>query len=266
MIRKVLTRRKQRQQTNQGKNDSDQPLVSHLIELRSRLLKIALSLAVVFIFLFPFANPLYETLSSPLLEHLPQGSSMVAIDVASPFLTPFKMVLLLSLALSVPIIFYHLWAFVSPGLYRREKQLIFPLLVLSTVLFYAGMAFAYFVAFPLMFAFFNAVAPENVTVMTDIGRYLDFVVKIFFAFGLAFEVPVITLMLVISETVTPESLTRKRPYIIVGAFFIGMILTPPDVISQVLLAVPVWLLFELGLLMSRWVMKNRRGKEVELKE
>ncbi len=258
--------RRKQQQTSPNNDDTDQSLVSHLIELRSRLLKIILSVAVVFIVLFPFANPIYETLSAPLLERLPQGSSMVAIDVASPFLTPFKMVILLALALAVPVIFYHLWAFVSPGLYHNERRLAFPLLALSAVLFYAGMAFAYFVAFPLMFAFFNAVAPDNVTVMTDIGRYLDFVVKIFFAFGLAFEVPIVTLLLVMSGATTPESLARKRPYIIVGAFFIGMVLTPPDVLSQILLAVPVWLLFETGLLISRVIAKNKQDAQASAQE
>ena len=259
MIGKILARRKARK-AKATNNDADQPLLSHLVELRSRLLKIALAVGVVFIALFPFANPLYEYLSTPLLEHLPQGGSMVAIEVASPFLTPFKLVLLLSLVIAVPVIFYHAWAFVSPGLYRNERRFVFPLLVSSTLLFYAGMAFAYYVAFPLMFAFFNAVAPSNVTVMTDIGRYLDFVVKIFFAFGLAFEVPVITMLLVASGAASAASLTRKRPYIIVGAFVAGMVLTPPDVISQVLLAVPVWLLFELGLLLSRWFIKHPAGE------
>lgn len=259
-------RRKQQQPTNPNHDDTDQSLVSHLIELRSRLLKIMLSVTIVFIILFPFANPIYEALSAPLLEHLPQDSSMVAIDVASPFLTPFKLVILLALVFALPVIFYHLWAFVSPGLYRNERRLVFPLLALSTVLFYAGMVFAYFIAFPLMFAFFNAVAPDNVTVMTDIGRYLDFVVKIFFAFGLAFEVPIITMLLVMSGTTTPASLARKRPYIVVGAFFIGMVLTPPDVLSQILLAVPVWLLFELGLLISRVITKNKQDSEVPAEE
>lgn len=239
----------------EGHKDSDRPLVTHLVELRARLLKIVFTVGIVFLLLFPFANPVYEYLSQPLLEHLPQGSSMVAIDVASPFLTPFKLVILLAVVLAVPIIFYHMWGFISPGLYRKERRLVFPFLILSTMLFYLGMAFAYYVAFPLMFSFFNSVTPNNVTVMTDIGRYLDFVVKIFFAFGIAFEVPIITVLLVLSGTVTPEALQRKRPYIIVGAFIFGMILTPPDVISQVLLAVPMWLLFELGVLIARGMVK-----------
>jgi len=238
-------------------------LLGHLTELRSRLLRIFIGVAVVFIALFPFANPLYEYLSAPLLAHLPHGSSMVAIDVASPFLTPFKLVFLLALIVSLPYVFYQLWGFVAPGLYRREQHLMLPLIVSSTVLFYAGIAFAYFVAFPLMFAFFNTVAPGGVTVMTDISRYLDFVIKIFIAFGMAFEVPVLTVLLVRVGVTTPANLAAKRPYIIVGAFIVGMMLTPPDVVSQILLAVPVWLLFEAGLLMTRMIKpKARDGNDV----
>ena len=233
-------------------------LLGHLTELRSRLLRTFIGVAVVFIALFPFANPLYEYLSVPLLTHLPHGSSMVAIDVASPFLTPFKLAFLLALIVSLPYVFYQLWAFVAPGLYRREQHLMLPLIVSSTVLFYAGIAFAYFVAFPLMFAFFNTVAPDGVTVMTDISRYLDFVIKIFIAFGMAFEVPVLTVLLVRVGVTTPASLAAKRPYIIVGAFVVGMVLTPPDVVSQILLAVPVWLLFEAGLLMTRMIKPTAR--------
>ena len=226
-------------------------ILSHLTELRGRLLRVFIGVGAVFIVLFPFANPLYECLSAPLMRHLPQGSSMVAIEVASPFLTPFKLTLLLALVVSLPYVFYQLWAFVSPGLYRQERNLVLPLMVSSTLLFYLGMAFAYFVVFPLMFAFFNAVAPTGVAVMTDISRYLDFVVKIFIAFGLAFEVPVLTVLLVRTGTTTPARLAAKRPYIIVGAFVIGMMLTPPDIVSQVLLAIPVWLLFEAGLVLAR---------------
>ena len=192
-------------------------ILSHLLELRRRLLRIFIGVGVVFIALFPFANHIYTYLSEPLTRHLPQGSSMVAIDVATPFLTPFKLTLLLALILSLPYVLYHVWAFVAPGLYRREKSLALPLIVSSTGLFYVGMAFAYFVVFPLMFAFFNAAAPAGVTVMTDISRYLDFTVKIFIAFGLAFEVPVLTLLLVKSGVTTPAQLAAKRPYIIVGS-------------------------------------------------
>ena len=228
-------------------------VLSHLLELRQRLLRTFIGVGIVFIGLFPFANLLYEYLSEPLMRHLPQGSSMVAVEVASPFLAPFKLTLLLALVISLPYVLYQVWAFVAPGLYGREKSLALPLIVSSTVLFYAGMAFAYFVAFPLMFAFFNAVAPAGVTVMTDISLYLNFVVKIFIAFGLAFEVPVLTLLLVRTGTTTPARLAARRPYVIVGAFVVGMILTPPDVVSQVLLALPVWVLFEIGLILARLI-------------
>ena len=227
--------------------------LSHLMELRSRFLRVFIGVGITFIALFPFANPLYEYLSEPLTRSLPQGSSMIAIEVASPFLTPFKLTLLLAITLSLPYVLYQVWAFVAPGLYRRERHLVLPLMVSSTLLFYIGMAFAYFIAFPLMFAFFNAVAPTGVTVMTDISRYLNFVVKIFIGFGLAFEVPVITVLLVKTGVTTTAQLAAKRPYIIVGAFIIGMMLTPPDVLSQILLALPVWLLFEIGLILTRWI-------------
>ncbi len=229
-------------------------LLSHLTELRSRLLKTLAWVGVVFLCLFPFANNLYEYLAAPLTSQI--DASMVAIDVASPFLTPFKLTMLASVVLSIPIILYQIWAFVSPGLYPAEKQKTMPLTVWSTVLFYLGMMFAYFVVFPLMFEFFSSVAPTGVEVMTDISRYLDFVITIFIAFGLSFEVPIVTLMLVKADIVTTQSLTEKRPYVIVGAFFFGMVLTPPDIISQVLLAVPIWLLFELGLFISKIIVRR----------
>jgi len=241
------------------KNKKQETLLSHLYELRSRLLWVVGSVLVVFIGLFPFANKLYSYLAGPLMAHLPEGSSMVAIDVASPFLTPFKLVFLVSIVLAIPIIFYHAWAFIAPGLYSNEKRLVFPLLVSSSLLFYVGMAFAYFIVFPLMFGFFTRVAPEGVAVMTDIGRYLDFVVKIFIAFGIAFEVPIVTLVLVKLGITTPNQLAGKRPYVIVGAFILGMLLTPPDIISQILLAIPVWLLFELGLALSRVMVNNKNS-------
>lgn len=241
------------------KNKKQETLLSHLYELRSRLLWVVGSVLVVFIGLFPFANKLYSYLAGPLMAHLPEGSSMVAIDVASPFLTPFKLVFLVSIVLAIPIIFYHAWAFIAPGLYSNEKRLVFPLLVSSSLLFYVGMAFAYFIVFPLMFGFFTKVAPEGVAVMTDIGRYLDFVVKIFIAFGIAFEVPIVTLVLVKLGITTPNQLAGKRPYVIVGAFILGMLLTPPDIISQILLAIPVWLLFELGLALSRVMVNNKNS-------
>ncbi|NNC70679.1 MAG: twin-arginine translocase subunit TatC [Flavobacteriaceae bacterium] len=247
-------------------NQKHETLLTHLYELRSRLLWIVGSVMLVFIGLFPFANKLYEYLAGPLIKHMPEGSSMVAIDVAAPFLTPFKFVFVLSIVLAIPVILYHVWGFIAPGLYKHEKRLAFPIIISSWLLFYIGMAFAYFIVFPLMFAFFTSVAPEGVTVMTDISRYLDFVLKIFIAFGVAFEVPIITFVLVKLGMTTSDQLATKRPYVIVGAFVVGMLLTPPDIISQFLLAVPVWLLFELGLLMSRVMINNKSEKEVEVSE
>jgi len=238
-------------------DDTEQPLIYHLIELRDRLLRVVLVVGVVFIALVPFSNTLFSLLSGPLMAHMPEGTSMIAIEVASPFLIPFKLTLFLALFISIPYVLYQLWSFVAPGLYLHERRLAFPLLVSSTVLFYTGAAFAYFVVFPLVFAFFTSTAPEGVAVMTDISRYLDFVLTLFFAFGAAFEVPVFTVLLVWTGMATQESLREKRPYIIVGAFVIGMLLTPPDVISQTLLAVPVWLLFELGVYFSGWFLKQK---------
>lgn len=238
-------------------DDTEQPLIYHLIELRDRLLRVVLVVGVVFIALVPFSNTLFSVLSGPLMAHMPDDSSMIAIEVASPFLIPFKLTLFLALFISIPYVLYQLWSFVAPGLYRHERRLAVPLLVSSTVLFYAGAAFAYFVVFPLVFAFFTGTAPEGVSVMTDISRYLDFVLTLFFAFGAAFEVPVFTVLLVWTGMATQEGLREKRPYVIVGAFVIGMLLTPPDIISQTLLAVPVWLLFELGVYFSGWFIKQR---------
>jgi len=240
---------------------SEQPFVQHLIELRDRLLRVVLAVVVIFLALFAFANDLYTFLAEPLLRHMPEGTSMIATEVASPFLTPFKLTLVLSVFVAVPFILYQAWGFIAPGLYKREQRLVFPLLFSSTLLFYAGMAFAYFVVFPLVFGFLLGVVPEGVAVMTDISRYLDFVLKMFFAFGLAFEVPIATILVVWSGMATAEDLAKKRPYIVVGAF-VGMLLTPPDVISQTLLAVPMWILFELGLIFSRWYTKDKTPEDV----
>lgn len=228
----------------------EQPFISHLIELRDRLLRVVLVVVVIFLGLTPFANWLFSRLAGPLTRHLPEGSSMIAIEVASPFFTPFKLAMVVAIFAAMPYILYQAWAFIAPGLYRHERKRVFPLLVSSTLLFYLGAAFAYFVVFPLVFGFLTRTAPEGVAVMTDISRYLDFVLTLFFAFGIAFEVPVATVLLVWTGVVSPESLRAKRAYIIVGAFVIGMLLTPPDVISQTLLAVPMWLLFEIGVFMS----------------
>ncbi len=238
-------------------DNGELPFISHLVELRDRLLRIVLVVALVFLALMPFANTLFTALSGPLTAHLPEGSSMVAIEVASPFLTPFKLSLVLAVFIAMPFLLYQTWAFVAPGLYRHERRLVMPLMVSSTVLFYAGAAFAYFVVFPLVFKFLTSTAPVGVAVMTDISRYLDFVLTLFFAFGLAFEVPVLTVLLVWTGMATQDGLREKRPYIIVGAFVVGMLLTPPDIISQTLLAVPVLLLFELGIILSGWFIAQK---------
>lgn len=240
-----------------------QPFVSHLIELRDRLLRLVLAVTLVFLSLFYFANDLYTILAEPLLRHMPAGTSMIATEVASPFLTPFKLTLVLSVFICIPYILYQGWGFVAPALYKKEKRLVFPLLISSTLLFYTGMAFAYFVVFPLVFGFLTGVVPEGVAVMTDISRYLDFVLKMFFAFGLAFEVPIATILVIWTGITTAESLAAKRPYIIVGAFVFGMLLTPPDIISQTLLALPMWILFEAGLILSRFYTKKPAEDEVD---
>ncbi|ABA59501.1 Sec-independent protein translocase TatC [Nitrosococcus oceani ATCC 19707] len=229
----------------------EQPLVSHLMELRNRLLRSIIVILVIAVVLMPFANDLYHLLARPLMAHLPETNSMIATEVAAPFLTPFKLTLVTAIILSVPVLLYQLWAFIAPGLYQNERRLILPLLASSTLLFFLGIAFAYFVVFPLMFGFFTQATPEDVAVMTDISKYLDFVLTMFFAFGLAFEVPVATVLLVWTGITNVERLQEKRPYIIVAAFVFGMLLTPPDIISQTLLALPMWLLFETGLWFSR---------------
>jgi sec-independent protein translocase protein TatC len=231
----------------------EQSFLSHLVELRSRLLGGFLSVLVVLLALLYFANDLYYWLAKPLLAHMEgTGATMIATEVAAPFLAPFKLTLFVAIFICIPYIFHQVWAFVSPGLYLREQRLALPLLISSIMLFYAGIAFAYFAVFPLMFGFFTAVAPTGVAIMTDISRYLDFVLKLFFAFGIAFEVPVATFLVVRTDIMSREDLAAKRPYVIVGAFVMGMLLTPPDVISQILLAMPVWALFELGLVLCRF--------------
>jgi sec-independent protein translocase protein TatC len=242
---------------------AEQPFLSHLIELRDRLMRMALGIALVFLMLFPFANELYVYVASPLMAQLPEGSTMIATQVASPFLTPFKLALVAAVFLSMPWSLYQIWAFVAPGLYRHEKRLAVPLLVSSIVLFYLGMLFAYYVVFPLVFAFMAGTTPEGVAMMTDISAYLDFVLALFFAFGVAFEIPIATILLVATGMTTPEALGRKRPFVIVGVFVAGMLLTPPDVISQTLLAVPMWLLFELGILFSRLLLRRRSARDAD---
>ncbi|MEC9261757.1 MAG: twin-arginine translocase subunit TatC [Pseudomonadota bacterium] len=225
-------------------------LISHLIELRSRLLRAVLSVFLVFICLAYFSNDLYQLLAQPLLRTLPVNSSMIATDVASPFFAPFKLTMVLSFFIAIPYVLFQVWGFVAPGLYRNEKKLVAPLLFSSTLLFYAGMAFAYYVVFPVVFAFFTSVAPEGVTVATDINSYLNFVLKLFFAFGVSFEIPIAIVLLCWTGVTDANSLRQKRPYVIVGAFVIGMLLTPPDIISQSLLAIPMWILFECGVVIG----------------
>jgi sec-independent protein translocase protein TatC len=236
-------------------------LMSHLVELRDRVVRMVIAVLVLFVGMFYWANEIYIYLAAPLTRHLPQDANMIAIDVASPFLTPFKLVLMLAVFLAMPVILYQMWAFVAPGLYANEKRIAGPLLVSSILLFYAGVAFAYYVVFPLVFGFFTSVGPEIVSISTDIGRYLDFVLALFFGFGLAFEVPIATIILVAIGFTTPKKLSEKRPYVIVGAFICGMLLTPPDVISQVLLALPMWILFEAGLIASAIIFKDREQED-----
>ena len=242
-------------------DDHELSFLEHLVELRSRLLKACLSIVVVLVALLPFSRQLYEAIASPMMSQLPAGSSMIAIDVASPFLTPFKLTLLLAIMISIPVVLYQLWAFVAPALFKHEKRLARPLLLSSVFLFYAGCAFAYFVVFPLVFGFLTRIAPEGVAVMTDISKYLDFVMTLFIAFGITFEVPIATIILVATGITSTAKLVSWRPYVIVGAFALGMILTPPDVISQTLLALPMWLLFELGIIFARILVTEKKPDE-----
>ncbi len=237
------------------------PFVSHLLELRDRLLRMVLAVMVLFFGLIYFANDIYHFVASPLLAVMPEGTGMIATEVLSPFLTPFKLTLVVSIFLAMPYLLYQLWAFVAPGLYQHERKMAMPLVASSILLFYLGAAFAYFVVFKLVFGFLVQIMPEGVSMMTDIRAYLDFVLRMFFAFGLAFEVPIATILLVWMGMTTPKQLGEKRPYIIVGAFVLGMLLTPPDVISQTLLALPVWLLFEVGVFFSRGFERKRDRDE-----
>ncbi|MCC8458816.1 Sec-independent protein translocase subunit TatC [Photorhabdus aegyptia] len=238
--------------------DDTQPLISHLIELRKRILNSLLTVLVVFLALVYFSNDIYQMISAPLIKQLPQGASMIATDVASPFFTPIKLTIMVSIFVSAPMVLYQVWAFIAPALYKHERRLMIPLLVSSSLLFYLGMAFAYFVVFPIAFGFFAKTAPEGVLIATDISNYLSFVMALFMAFGVSFEVPVAIILLCWSGVVTPESLKKKRPYILVGAFVVGMLLTPPDVFSQTLLAIPMYLLFELGILLSHFYTGQRK--------
>jgi sec-independent protein translocase protein TatC len=253
-------------EAEQNKGQGEGSLLSHLIELRSRLLRMVVAVLVVFICLVPFADQIFTLTAEPLMARLPEGTSMIATQVASPFLTPFKLALAAAVFLAMPYLLYQAWAFVAPGLYKHERRLVMPLMASSIVLFYSGVAFAYYIVFPLMFGFFTAVAPSGVTVMTDIAAYLDFVLALFFAFGLAFEVPVATVLAVWAGFTTPEKLTKKRPYVLLSAFVLGMLLTPPDIISQTLLALPVYILFEGGIVLSRIMVPGHKEVEAQQKE
>jgi sec-independent protein translocase protein TatC len=239
-----------------GAEDTPQPLMSHLVELRNRLLHAVIAVMIVFFSLYYFANDLYLFVSEPLRQFLPEGSSMIATGVASPFLTPFKLTFFTALFISMPYILFQLWRFIAPALYQGERRLALPLLFSSIFLFYLGIAFAYFIVFPLVFGFLTSAGPSDVTVMTDISLYLDFVIKLFFAFGIAFEIPIAIIIMVTIGVTSTASLSEKRPYLIVACFVVGMLLTPPDVISQTLLALPMWALFEIGLLFSRLIEKR----------
>lgn len=237
------------------------PLIEHLIELRNRLLYCIGAVIVVFLGLVAFANDIYTFVAEPLIALLPEGTSMIATEVATPFLTPFKLTFFVAVVIALPYLLYQIWSFLAPGLYENEKSLVAPLIGTSVLLFYAGITFAYFIVFPLVFGFFTSVAPEGVTVMTDIASYLDFVIKLFLAFGIVFEIPVAIILLIRTGAVTPDSLAAKRAYVVVGCFILGMLLTPPDVISQVLLALPMWLLYECGIIIGRRITPKKKPED-----
>jgi sec-independent protein translocase protein TatC len=239
---------------------SKESFISHLVELRNRLMYSLIAVLIIFIPLAVFANDLYEYFAAPLMAVLPEGSTMISTEPHGPFFVPFKLAFAVAVAIAVPYLLYQLWAFVAPGLYDNEKALALPIITSSTALFYLGIAFAYYAVFPIIFLFFTSTAPEGVAVMTDINSYLNFCLKLFFAFGIAFEVPIVTVIMVRTGMTTPEVLATKRPYIVVGAFIVGMLMTPPDIFSQTLLALPVWLLFEIGLWFSRRI---KPGEDVE---
>jgi sec-independent protein translocase protein TatC len=239
---------------------NQQPLLAHLIELRQRLVRALLGLFLVFLLLFHWSGAIYHLLARPLLQHLPAGSNMIAIEVTAPFFVPMKVTMLVALILSLPNTLYQIWAFVAPGLYSHEKRLILPLVVSSVLLFCAGMAFAYFLVFPLVFGFMAAVTPSGVAMMTDIDKYLSFVMGMFLAFGASFEVPVVVVLLVHMGILNVEKLRTGRPYVIVGAFIVAAVVTPPDVLSQTMLAVPLWMLYEVGIVAAR-IMARRQARQ-----
>lgn len=227
--------------------------IAHLVELRTRLLNSVVAVLLVFICLFPWASDLYTILAHPLLAKLPKGGQMIATDVTTPFFVPLKVAMMAAFLIALPYILYQIWRFVAPGLYEHEKRLVWPLIIASTILFFCGMAFAYFVVFPVVFGFITASAPQGVAVMTDIDKYLSFVLTMFMAFGMTFQVPVAVVLLVRMGFVTVAKLREARPYAVVGAFVVGAIFTPPDVVSQLMLAVPLWLLYEAGIVVASWL-------------
>lgn len=234
--------------------------ISHLVELRNRLMHAVIAVLIVFVPLAIFAEEIFQLLALPLLRALPAGNSMIATEPASPFLTPIKLAFAAAVAITIPYLLYQLWAFVAPGLYKHERKLVVPLLVSSTLLFYAGMAFAYFVVLPIAFKFFVGMAPEGVEVMTDIRAFLSFVLAMFFAFGIAFEVPIAIILLSRAGVIDPDDLASKRPYVVIGTFVVAMLLTPPDAISQTLLAIPMLLLFEVGIFVARRMKRADRDE------
>jgi len=240
-------------------------LFDHLLELRTRILHAVLGVLVVFCSLVYFAQDIYQFVAQPLLATMPEGSQMIATDVASPFFAPFKLTIVISIFIAMPFILYQIWSFVAPGLYKNERRLVAPLMLGSTLLFYSGIAFAYFVVFPVVFAFFSSVAPEGVVIATDISSYLDFILKLFFAFGAAFEIPIAIILMCWTGITTPQSLREKRPYVVVGAFILGMLLTPPDIISPTMLAIPMLLLFETGIIIASFYYKKDDEDEEEIK-
>jgi sec-independent protein translocase protein TatC len=244
-------------------SNAEESFISHLVEMRDRLLRAVIAIVVLFVLLFPWAQDLYALLAKPMLAALPQGGQMIATEVTTPFFVPIKVTMMTAFLLALPWVFYQAWAFVAPGLYQNEKRLGVPLVIASVILFLLGMAFAYFLVFPVVFGFIVGVAPEGVAVMTDIGKYLDFVMTLFIAFGITFEVPVAVVLLVKMGMVSIAKLREIRPYVIVGAFVIGAIFTPPDVISQFMLAVPMWILYELGIVVASMITKPKPEAEVE---
>jgi sec-independent protein translocase protein TatC len=240
--------------------------MAHLVELRTRLLNSVVAVLIVFVCLFPFASKLYTLLAKPLLSKLPKGGQMIATDVTTPFFVPLKVALMAAFLISLPYILYQVWRFVAPGLYEHEKRLVWPLIIASTSLFFCGMAFAYFMVFPIVFGFITASAPMGVAVMTDIDKYLSFVLTMFVAFGLTFQVPVAVVLMVRMGFITVAKLREIRPYMVVGSFVVGAIFTPPDVVSQSMLAVPLWLLYETGILVAVWVGRKKPGEEESKEE